>query len=379
MNANHRGGDTRPLFSVTLFRDARDVIPRQVSMSWSQLCGLLAPACPPVRSNVTAEVERQVGLLDDVLRALLAGRVVDRFQRLGVHRELEKAAFKARAESIPEVEVRDQVLARAEQLRDGIKRRAKTWLACSSPTAYRPHATRGAAGVEHVSCIILDYDDGTSIEDAVAAWGRWPLIVHTSWSHTDAHPRFRLVLPLADPVPGEAWLRAWTWAWDRSGGHIDEACKDPSRLYLLPALPRHDTPYRAFVRDDGGPLLSVDWRSLDDPKGNGSWSRGAHSAVSTPRALTGRVRAPEDEARRVARLRLRTDRTTRERAAQWLNARIVGRRAERVLCPGCGRLSVWFWVEPGRQSTAICNHRNSCGWWGHLDELLDHQGATHAG
>jgi len=379
MDTDHRGGATRHPFSVTLFRDARDVIPRQVSLTWSQLCELLAPAPPPVRSGVTAEVERQLALLDDVLRALLAGRVVDRFQRLGVHRELEKAIFKARTEGIAEPEVRDHVLARAELLRDGVRRRAKTRLACWSPTAYRPHETRGARGVEHVSCIVLDYDDGTTIEDAVAAWGRWPLIVHTSWSHTDAHPRFRLVLALAEAVPGEAWLRAWTWARERSGGHIDEACKDPSRLYLRPAIPRRDTPYRAFVRDDGGPLLTVDWRSLEDPRGGERWNSGTTSTVGARAASNGKVRAPEDLARQIARLRLRTDRATRERAAQWLNARIVGRRAERVLCPGCGRLSVWFWVEPGRQSTAICNHRNSCGWWGHLDELLDHQGAAHVG
>ena len=54
-------------------------------------------------------------------------------------------------------------------------------------------------------------------------------------------------------------------------------------------------------------------------------------------------------------------------------------RADRVPCPACGRPSAWFWLSPGALSTAQCHHKDSCGWWGHLDELLDDQGSPHAG
>ena len=56
-----------------------------------------------------------------------------------------------------------------------------------------------------------------------------------------------------------------------------------------------------------------------------------------------------------------------------LGARIRGecpqRRAEGVACPGCGRASVWFWIEPDRLKAACCNHLASCGWRGSLDDL----------
>ena len=64
----------------------------------------------------------------------------------------------------------------------------------------------------------------------------------------------------------------------------------------------------------------------------------------------------------------------RERAASHLGATVRSGRAEHITCPGCGRRSVWFWLKPGQMSTAACKHKNSCGWWGHLDTLLDARG-----
>jgi hypothetical protein len=355
-----------PTVALSLFRDARDVIPRRAELPWLPLCRLLAPARPPVRNDVTNAVQRQQALVDQARDAVLSGRGANHLQHIGVFRDLEKVAFLARAESDEPDEITARVEARAEQLRDGARRRGKLRLGCWSPTVYRRHETRGAGGVDHVTCVVLDYDDGTPIEDAMDTWEGWPLLVHTSWSHTEDHPRFRLVLPLAAPIPAMAWPRVWAWARERSGGHIDEACKDPSRLYLLPAVPRFGAPFHALVRGEGRPLLSVDLDALP--------------GVSPPRpkpASLERVRVPEDQARLIARYRLRTSREVGERAARWLDAHLTGTRAERIPCPGCGRPSVWFWLEPGRMSTAVCDHRNSCGWWGHLDELLDARSVSH--
>lgn len=367
--------DARPALPIACFRDARDVIPARRALAWAELCGLLSPEPPPVRADVARDIDRHLSLVDDALRGLLSGRAADQLQRLGAYRDLEKIAYKARGDGISEAEVRDRLLVRADQLRDDARRQAKTWLPLWSPADYRDGETRGASGVERVSCFVFDHDDGTSIEEALDPWGHSPLLAHTSWSHTDEHPRFRLVLPLAEPVPATAWPLAWAWARERSGGHIDEACKDPSRLYLLPAIPRPEAPFRALVRDDGGPFLSVPWRDLKPPE---SSRLPRPNAPAARRLDPGRGSGPADAARRVARVMLRTDRATRERAAAWLEAHVSGRRAERILCPSCGRLSVWFWIEPGRQSTAVCNHRNTCGWWGHLDELLDLRGGAHA-
>jgi len=364
----------RSIITVSLFRDVRDVIPVRAELPWTVFCGLVAPRRPEVRQDVAAAADRQQAFIDDVCAALLSGRRVKRFQHLAAHRELEKVAYRCRAEGMAEAAVVEQVRARAESLREAARRRAKHRLPCWSPTLYPRHATRGASSVEAVTCLVLDHDDGASIEDAVSAWEGWPLMVHSSWSHSEAHPRFRLVLPLAEPVPAGCWPRAWAWANERAGGHIDPACKDPSRLYLRPAIPHRTAPYQAFVRDGGGPLLGIDPAILATPRPS---ERPAERPMRAPSGHLPRVTTTPERARLVARQRLRTNREVRERAARWLGATILERRADKVVCPRCGRPSVWFWLEPGSMSTARCSHRESCGWWGHLDELLDAGSVTH--
>jgi hypothetical protein len=72
--------------------------------------------------------------------------------------------------------------------------------------------------------------------------------------------------------------------------------------------------------------------------------------------------------------RLLTDPASRERAAIEAGAQLAGvdaeRRATGIVCPACGRASVWFYLAPTRLRRARCNHRESCGWTGGVDELL---------
>lgn len=58
----------------------------------------------------------------------------------------------------------------------------------------------------------------------------------------------------------------------------------------------------------------------------------------------------------------------RRNLAHALGARINGDRARDVLCPSCGRRSVWWYVSMTGHTFggAACKHRNSCGWAGHL-------------
>ncbi len=45
-------------------------------------------------------------------------------------------------------------------------------------------------------------------------------------------------------------------------------------------------------------------------------------------------------------------------------------RAIGVKCPKCGEASVWWAVTPRTVVGAMCSHRNSCGWHGWIDQLL---------
>lgn len=333
------------------FRDTEDTLPRAERLSWPGWVELLAPQRPPVRADLARRARQQEAELEAMVALVQAEREPPpRWLRHPWFRALERQAWTARAQG---GEVPAVLAQAAVPMRQTLRRRAKALLPCWSPTVYAPGATRGSAGVLAVTALVLDHDDGLSIEEALRPWADWPLLLHTSWSHRAEHPRFRIVLPLDRAVPARVWPRAWRWAWARAGGRIDEACKDPARLWLLPAVPDAEQPYEARVEDPGGELLDLDWQRLPP----------APEELPTPRV-------PVEAAPAAVRRLLRTSREHRERAAQLLGARILARRAEGMRCPACGRRSVWFWLEPGTQDGARCQHQRTCGWWGGLDELL---------
>jgi len=226
---------------------------------------------------------------------------------------------------------------------------------------------RALSAVQRMSLLSLDVEGGPTTQEAHQAFLPWHHDIYTSWRHTPAEHRFRVVLPLARDVDGDAYRVIWAWAADRMGGGVDPQAKDPSRALFLPA-----------IKPDGSRAVAKAWTEapLLDPMPILDEHRKRMAAKRPPpvRPPPRRAYLPEDRARRLARHRLRADRGTRERAAAWLEARIRGSRAERIVCPSCGRPSVWFYLEPGAKSTASCNHLNSCGWWGHLDELLEQRG-----
>jgi len=228
-----------------------------------------------------------------------------------------------------------------------------------SPARFRPGELRKSANVEEVSCLVFDFDGGNP-EVALAAWPDHLVVLHTTWSHTQDAPRFRLVIPLARPVPLSRWRAAWLWAADRAAG-ADAACKDPARLYFRPALSRPDAPRRAEIR--GCELLDVLGLLPEPPP-----------AAPPVRYHARELRVPARLLDSAVRGRLMTDPASRERAAVDAGATLTGvdsqRRASGILCPACGRPSVWYYLSPTRLRRARCNHRSSCGWTGGIELLL---------
>ena len=80
---------------------------------------------------------------------------------------------------------------------------------CWSPAVYAADTARRAAkAVIEVTCLVLDFDDGTAPGEAAAAFRNWWHLGHTSWSHgVEGKAAFRLVLPLLYPVPASVWAR----------------------------------------------------------------------------------------------------------------------------------------------------------------------------
>ena len=229
-----------------------------------------------------------------------------------------------------------------------------------SPASYEPNATRKKANVKNVSCMVYDVDDGTSFEFH-HLFSDYRYIAHTTDSHTKDHHKWRLILPLEHHVAGKEWYRAWQCGRDlfkrRTGAEIDGACKDPSRMYYV-APPRLRREY--IDHSHIGDYLELDWRSV--PK------RKPKNKVVT---MTNRkARTAKTSARRIMES-LKCETESRQAAAIELGANISDDGIARgVMCPQCSRSDVWFAINPEQKHTATCNHKNSCGWYGSVFDLL---------
>lgn len=206
-----------------------------------------------------------------------------------------------------------------------------------------PH--RAARHVEGVGCLVMDVDDGTPIARAEEVWAPYRYLLHTSHSHAEDQPRYRVVVPLARVVAPREYRDVWRWAHQRFGC-IDRSAKDASRAYYMPARSA-DGP-EPVVRVHDGPALA-------------SWT------VERPRR---RKRSPVVE--KAARL-LRSEPDYRRAWAGQVGAEVVerpvGEVARGATCPGCGDRSVWWLIDPERAYRARCHHQESCRWTGHLEEL----------
>ncbi len=69
--------------------------------------------------------------------------------------------------------------------------------------------------------------------------------------------------------------------------------------------------------------------------------------------------------------RLRREPAVRAAMARELGAKVAGEppKASGIVCPSCGKKSIWFYIDVDRMTTARCNHQNSCGYWGSLYDL----------
>ena len=100
---------------------------------------------------------------------------------------------------------------------------------------------RSIATTEAVTALGLDFDDGTSFQALVQAWGNYRAIVHTTHSHRPHAHRARVILPFSRPATATEHGRIWRHVarvTGEAGQSIDPSTKDASRLCFLPGMPR---------------------------------------------------------------------------------------------------------------------------------------------
>lgn len=114
-----------------------------------------------------------------------------------------------------------------------------------APSTFRDHLRR-KENLESVWGLGLDVDACESIASVVAAFDDHYGIVHTTWSHqrekgtAPAVPRCRVVLALSRAMSATEHQVVWAWAAKHLatiGVSVDQAAKDPTRLWYTPSVP----------------------------------------------------------------------------------------------------------------------------------------------
>src|SRR5215472_11090595 len=133
-----------------------------------------------------------------------------------------------------------------------------------SPTLYREGATRGREGVQEVTLLVADIDDGTTPEE-VTGWLReagTSYLIASTWSHTSEVPHLRVIVPLVVPIPAAEYDEVWRrFNQHVCRFHIDPSTKDSSRLYYAPGCPLERQQLVVRQRFDDAPPL--DWRTFE--------------------------------------------------------------------------------------------------------------------
>ncbi len=227
------------MFAVATFKRVFEVTPRRDLLTLAELTAGLTKFI--LKPRLRQQIERDVFRIEEAWKAIQEGK------RLGGRRWSTIRRGEKRAGAEGAKKAYQKLLSKAYG-------RTKTDLRIWSPALYPPNSRREAENVVHLSCLVLDYDSGVDIPQTSAQWTDWYHIVHTTWSHTPEHAKFRLILPLAKPIHAEDWRPFWTWGAQRAGMLNDPALKSPSSTYALPVTQGVQRQRVAFVHQ--APLLN---------------------------------------------------------------------------------------------------------------------------
>jgi len=195
------------------------------------------------------------------------------------------------------------------------------------------YVKRRKSNIKQVQLLILDYDDGMSIEEAKSRFAEYEHIGYTSYNHLvkGGIEKFRLVFPLKTSIP--AWIHkdesgrevAWgEWYYLREAletfaGDCDPASFNANQIFFVPSV-HPDNAHFAEVWHNTGQLL--DWEQF---------------TRSTEVVRTGKVGRPVSStgARTVSEFALRPD-DVLDTAEGPIRVQDIHRRYQGVVCPAHG-------------------------------------------
>jgi hypothetical protein len=247
-----------------------------------------------------------------------------------------------------------------------------------SPCSFADTSSKRVENAVSVSMLVYDIDTGMPMSYR-ACFEPFTYLCHTSWSHTYTTPRWRLVLPLARPIPANEYKIAYNVAvqdFARLTGYddmVDTSCSNPNRFYYRFAInPNHRPmlePPEVYTNE--GVLYDLDYTEAMANE----QARQAQVQRRVSKIKRRAVMSP-NEAEIQKRLLLSTSPHARLNLAHALGATISAGVARHILCPnranhptGYRDRTVHYYLSPTTNKWAACNHRETCGWYGDLYQL----------
>jgi RecA-family ATPase len=140
--------------------------------------------------------------------------------------------------------------------------------------------------VLEINQLFFDIDDsqGKTFEDLTELISQFAGVIHTTFSHEETNPRYRIALPLSRPVLAHEWVRIrenFLLFNPEINKLIDHACKEPSRAFYLFSAPPERVSSANFFVSMGIPIdpdhfspnyLDLDYKS--EPKTHDKLSLG---------------------------------------------------------------------------------------------------------
>ncbi len=111
------------------------------------------------------------------------------------------------------------------------------------PYLLKNQKTRASKNVEAITLLVFDLDAtyGRSFEQLVELFSGNLGIIHSTWSHEEQEPRYRLFLLLKNPISVENYSTVrenFLCAYPELSKMADPACKDPARAYYIFSHPQ---------------------------------------------------------------------------------------------------------------------------------------------
>ena len=252
----------------------------------------------------------------------------------------------------------------------------KSQLPLWSPTTF--DGTRSTKNAQSISMLVYDMDDGDSSFDVWCLFAQrgWTTIAHTSASHSPNHHKYRVIVPLASPLPKSDWDRVWRASFELwmdvvgIGVPDTKAIKDLARVYFR----------YGWTRDSKLEMMdgSKVWPQ-SHPCSPAQYHRSGYWIGRPLELKYDHIQLPKPKPRpKFDRTKSQTldsammDPQLRERVGVNAGGRIVGDYIKHIQCPSCGRKSVFYSIDPSMGNSTkwpSCNRINKCGWWGKLETL----------